>query len=203
MELPFDDLLSSITNSADAASGWVACCDALDAAAPSTIWADLRGLNAEADVAACGAWLAEQLTDASEFLSEVDGGAARGIALWLNPQALADDEGWCVEIGATAECDPAEDTLDWTERCPWVGDFHLIGGLVDAEQTWTLPRNAAVRDLAEYACFLFYGGLVLRYALKDAGLHGPWVAAWGFAEGDQGLLARGDGAAVQPLALLA
>ncbi len=202
MELPFDQLLSTLTTSADAASGWSACCDALDGAAPSTIWADLRKLDAARDVAACAGWLAEQLADAAEFLHEVDAGAPRGVAVWLDPQALADDEGWCLEIGATSECDPAEDTLDWTERCPWVGDFHLVDGLVEAERAWLMPRNADVRDLAEYASFLFYGGLILRHALTGAGLGGPWLVAWGFVEGDQGLLARGDGADVTPLALL-
>lgn len=203
MDLPFDDLLSTLTGSEDAQSGWRACCDTLHTTAPSPIWAALRELDAQADVDACAIWLKEQLSDASTFLAEVDDGAPRGIVLWLAPQALADDEGWCVEIGATAECVPTQDSLDWIERCAWVGDFHLMDGIVAAEKQWLLPAFAKSRDLAEYACFLFYAGLVLRHALPNAGLVHPWLAGWGFFEGDRGLLMRGDGLTVQPLGLLA
>ncbi len=201
MDVPFDDLLGALASDAPAADAWATCCDALAEAAPSPAWATLRALDASADVDACGDWLAEQLRDASEFLAEAESSAPRGVVVWLDPQSLADGEGWCLEIGATGECDPSADDMAWTERCPWVGDFHLVAGIATAESTWL--GHPDVRELVEYAVFLFYGGLVLRDAIASAGLSEAWLLAWGFPEGDQGLLARGQGGSMRALALLA
>ncbi|MCO4760974.1 MAG: hypothetical protein KC502_05680 [Myxococcales bacterium] len=202
MDLPFDALLTTLQNARSVNAGWAACCDTLHKTTPSPAWEELKQLNGRADAEACKLWLDEQLEDASQFLNEVESGPPHGIALWMDPQSMADDEGWCLEVGATSDCDPAGDELDWTDRCPWFGDFHLIHGLTKAEAIWLQEAHADARDVIEYACFMFYGGLVLQHALMQLDLPEPWMAAWGFPEGDRGILARGDGPDINLVAQL-
>ncbi len=163
----------------------------------------MQNLPIDDDIELCTQWLREQLRDADEFLNEVDEQSTRGVIVWLDPQALDDGESWCVEIGASSECDPSIDSMDWVETCPWTGDLYLPEGLRLGQRLWTKVAERNKRDATEYVCFLFYTALLLAHAAERLDRQGPWLLAWGFQDGDQGLLWRHSPAGGQRLMMLA
>ena len=203
MELPFDPMLEAIASSTDAGEAWRKCCALAGEASPHPMWSDLAALNAAADVDACLGWLQAQLTDADDFLLEVDQSAANGVVIWLDPQALEEGEQWCLEIGACAECEPEVDAIDWVEQCPWSGELFMPPGLGDAAKIWTAVDASDVRDAMEYTSFVFYTGALMLYAAEQIKRDGPLLVAWGFQDGDQGLLWRATAAGSERLLMLA
>ncbi len=67
---------------------------------------------------------------------------------------------------------------------------------------YSQKRWKRLHDLAEYTLFLGYSGLILAEALEDVGRDGPFLAAWGFHDGDLFTLGRGDGQGFERLAAL-
>jgi hypothetical protein len=184
---PVHEILEIVRTAPDAVQGWHRLRALCAEKSPSQLWSKFDAIDPLGDVASARAWLRGQLAAAGEDLS------VRGISLGLDTLNMDDGEGTNVSIGIADACDPHSDDVDWLGSLGWTGENHLIGGLFKMRMVYVQKRWSKLHDFADYTLFLGYGGLVLAEALEGAGLVEPFLAAWGFHDGDLFLLGRGDG----------
>jgi hypothetical protein len=173
-----------VRTAGDATQGWSMLLQVCKAERPSELWDELARPAAADDAHSAARWLVSELRNANAPKP------MRGLYLGLDTLNMRDGAGHNVQIGATAACDPFKSDGEWAWNCEWYGTRHLIRGLVDLKRTYEHERWRDVRDVADYALFLGYSGLVLSDALASLEGREPLLAAWGFHDGDLFLLGR-------------
>ena len=187
---PVDEILEIVRTASNAVEG----CDRLLALcaekSPSRLWSKFDAIDPIGDVESARVWLRDQWKAVGKFLP------IRGVYLGLDPLNMDEGQGTNIELGVSDVCDPESHDPDWLGRCEWYGENHLIAGLFTMKKIYGQKRWESLNDFAEYSLFLGYGGLVLADAFSTPDLTGlgkPFLAAWGFHDGDIFTLGRGDG----------
>jgi hypothetical protein len=153
--------------------------------APDAPWQDLPVPDFEADIGSATEWLDAQLRRMPK---------ATGIYLGLDTLNMRDGAGTNVEIGGTSNCDPSQDTQEWTAQDLKYGDRHLIKSLVSMSAAYASPTwrrgDHDYFDFADYVLFLALSGIVLGQALQRLNPGRALLSVWGFHDGDTFLLGR-------------
>lgn len=181
-----DGLTEIVRTSPDAASGWTRLVDFCRDEHPGPLWSELPAIDPARDVSTAWKWLKDQMHRGAAPKP------ARGVYLGLDTLNMEGGDAYNVEIGATKNCDPSKLETDWAYNCEWYGDRHLIAGLRDLKRVYEAPRYGEASAFADYALFLGYSGLVLANAIERLAGTSPFLAAWGFHDGDLFFLGRRD-----------
>jgi hypothetical protein len=188
------ETLEIVRNSPTADLGWPKLLDLCRKHAPSPIWYNLRHVDPEADVVAAASWLSQQFSSSTVQ-------PPRGIYLGLD--TLNQKSGPCknVEIAFSNAANPEQLSQDWLydHDANWYGSDHLIRSLVAVKDVYD-PSD--VSEFADYTIFLGYSGLVLAEALERVSPPGPFLAVWGFHDGDLFYLSRRTTGAIERVASL-
>jgi hypothetical protein len=188
--LPIEELLSTICKPIGSDSAWSDVVDICRRSVPGAPWNHLPQPNINRDIAAAEQWLESQLRRLDRIT---------GVYLGLDALNMGDGDGKNVEIGGTANCDPQQDSIKWLYSGLTYGNVHLIHGLYElhAEYSTTAWRVndksipcGSFFSFADYVLFLSYSGIVLGNAFQSLKISRPFLASWGFHDGDMFLLCR-------------
>ncbi len=207
MKYPWRELFDVIRSSRTSSEGWPRLLDLCRKHAPDPLWDQLGNIRPDDDVAAALLWLQHQFVN-----SKVQ--PPRGIYLGLDtlnqkhdPVKLAKHglrveqtaPAKNVEIAISAVADPEKLSDEWAyaREGNWYGKDHLIASLVPMKD---LYEETGVSSFADHVLFLGYSGLILAEALERATLSLPFLAIWGFHDGDLFYLCRRTGPTFERLA---
>lgn len=188
-----DGIVEIVRAAKDAERGWPTVLQLCRKEQPSELWDALPPPDIKRDVQSASHWLTSQIS------APMAPKPVSGVYLGLDTLNMEGGAGHNVELGATSSCDPFAQDGDWAWDCEWYGQRHLIRGLVDLKAEYERELWKDRYELADYALFLGYSGLVLGDALAAASAPEPLLAIWGFHDGDLFFLGRRTQAGVERL----
>ncbi len=192
---PIEEILQVVREEDDAARGLHRLTRLCRRESPGLLWDRFDAVDPKNDVEAAREWL-RRARKSADFPRPAQG-------LYLGLLDLDDGPGPHVEIAATSDRDPSSTDLEWAWRCEWRGDPHRIAGLGEMRRVYGQGKWKRHFEIADYALPLGYGGLVLAEALADLAAGPPFLAAWGFHDGDLFPLGRADGRGFARIATIA
>lgn len=193
-EIPFDEIFQIIKSTSDIESSWVDLLALCNKVQPNDLWSSLNKVNPKKDLK-----IAEknfrQFIDGIEIYS-----GPMGIYLGLDTLNMSGFSGFNVEVGFNKNANLMDKELAWVWECERNYYRFLIPGLKYMSKEYDKKKYSDINFFAEYVLFLGYSGLIFTHMLMNSTLESDWAAAWGYHDGDIGILCKDTGSGFEKVA---
>lgn len=183
-DIPFDEIFEIIQNTNDIESSWLELLALCDRVKPNDLWSSLGKVNPQKDLGITQKKFREFIC-ADRLTSD-----SIGIYLGLDTLNMDGFGGFNVEVGFNKKANLKDKEIAWVWECN--GDYYkfLISSLKYMSKEYRKNKYSDINFFAEYVLFLGYSGLIFTHMLLGAPLESNWVAAWGYHDGDIGILCQ-------------
>lgn len=193
-EIPFDEIFQIIKSTSNIEDSWLELLALCNKVQPNDLWSSLNKVNPKKDLK-----IAEQ-----NFHQFIDGigtsSGPMGIYLGLDTLNMSGFSGFNVEIGFNNNANLTDKEIAWVWECERNYYRFLIPGLKYMSKEYDKKKYSVINFFAEYVLFLGYSGLIFTHMLMNSTLESDWAAAWGYHDGDIGILCKDIGSGFEKVA---
>ncbi len=193
-DIPFDEIFKIIKSTDDIESSWLELLALCNRIKPNDLWSSLDKVKPQKDLGIAQKKF-RKFIEADKLVFE-----QVGIYLGLDTLNMDGFSGFNVEVGFNKKANLKDKEIEWVWECD--GDYYkfLIPSLKYMSKEYSKRKYSDINFFAEYVLFLGYSGLIFTHMLMSAPLESNWVAAWGYHDGDIGILCQDIGGGFEKVA---